>query len=148
MTDGHLIQLYLPWSWTGNLRLIYRLNSTTANHWFETTPQLSSGTTYNFYLPTTTNINYYMNLSSEYIFKLTTYYGSASNGFKTDSPTVNSRFWFRSYTTATKDYNYYEVVQKARPQSFVSFNNRYRAAGKQTMFYISLSVDMDIVAGD
>lgn len=149
-TSSHAINIINPWSSSGgNTRLIYRLNNSATNSWIETSPGATVSSETPYYLPSPSNAAYHINASSEYVFRLTVYYGTNSNGYIPDSVTANSRWWLKANIGGTtQELNYYELIQYARPTQLVAFSNRYTAAGKQTMLLISFSVDADAVAGD
>lgn len=149
-SSAHSINIVNPWTSSGgNTRLIYRLNNSATNSWIETTPGTVSGTETPYYLPNPSNAAYYINSSSEYVFRLTVYYGSASNGYIPAAVTTKSRFWLRATIGGvSQELNYYELIQPERPSQLTTFSNRYTAAGKQTMLYVGFTVDADVGSGD
>lgn len=63
-------------------------------YWYEPVPTYISTGIYSFAIPVTTNLNYHINTTTEYLFRVTTHYSSPWNGYMAKLVGAVWMFWF------------------------------------------------------
>lgn len=130
---------------SGVRRLLIKQNLTSVTGWTELVGAYISTNYYRYTLPT----NYLMTQSAtvgiQYLFRYNVY-NSNPNGFIVGGPGV-SRFWITTVDGSTvQEVGYFDFVPYPQP-NVLTINNRYTAAGRQTVLDLSWTSNVDISSG-
>lgn len=87
-----------------------------------------------------------INTNIQYIFRYTVYFTDPYyNGFVTGGTGV-SRFWMTTYHGSIQEIGYNDFITYPQP-NVLTINNRYTAAGRQTVLDLSWTSNIDIYSG-
>jgi hypothetical protein len=154
LQNGDYIYLTEPAGWPiyGDRRLMIKQNVTSVTGWTELKGYTVSSAYYRFTIPNNFLVSQAVTMNTVYIFKYTSNYASSDswsyyNGLVTGGP-GNSRFQLRTYRSGVyTEHGYYDFVPYAYPYT-MTINNRYPAAGRQTVLDLSFTIDVDADSGD
>jgi hypothetical protein len=150
LLNGDYIYIGEPgWSSSGgDRRLLIKQNTSSVTGWTELFGYtVTTNSNYRFTLPTNYLMTQSATINIQYIFRYYVYFTDPYyNGFVMGGTGV-SRFWITTvHSGTTQEVGYYDFVPYPQP-NVITINNRYTAAGKQTVLDLSWTSNIDIYAG-
>jgi hypothetical protein len=136
------------WTVYGTRRLVIKQNSTSVTGWTELALISFTSNTYKFQIPNNYLVNQQATAGVEYIFRYTSYTTDPQyNGFIAGGTGV-SQFTIVTQKSGTNyEYAYYNFVPYPSPFT-MTINNRYPAAGRQTVLDLTFTIDVNAVSGN
>lgn len=149
LSNGDYLYITDPgWTIYGNRRLIIKQNSTTVTGWTELALISSSGNTYKFQIPNNYLVNQQITAGVDYIFRYTSYTTNPQyNGFIVGGTGVSQFFMQTQRSGSYYEYTYYNFVPYPSPFT-MTINNRYPAAGRQTVLDLTFSINVNAVSSN